>query len=357
MRTPLRFVLLCGLCGWFLQHLAGVRPHGENRYESFAGPDDAPEINQFLLQPFLNYSFHDGLYLTTVPIIPANWKASGDKWTVPIGGGVGKIFRLGKLPVNTQVQALYEVDDRWAVLGSVGWQKWSTFGQVEVGIADTNKMSDRLAAAKSFTVRARNIVPMVGPNGQWISLIGSARVALQRPDKLLVERGGDQVPMDVYYDGKTITLYAPAENLYAEIQAPSTIDAALNEALHSAESTFPYLEVLVSDPYRAMTTDLSGALHVGGSTIEGVKTEHLALASPGVDWEIWIGAEDKLPRLVQAKYVQVEKVPTIMTHFYDWKLNSQIPAATFVFEKAPGAQKIEYVRLPEAVPVKPATGQ
>jgi hypothetical protein len=68
--------------------------------------------NNFLLQPFLNYNFeeHPGLYLTSSPILTADWKAPGSQqWTVPIGGGIGKIFHLGKLPVNTQISAYYNV--------------------------------------------------------------------------------------------------------------------------------------------------------------------------------------------------------------------------------------------------------
>ncbi len=66
--------------------------------------------NNFLLQPFVNYNFPDGFYLTSAPIATANWKAdSGQQWTVPLGGGVGKIFHLGKLPVNTQISAYYNV--------------------------------------------------------------------------------------------------------------------------------------------------------------------------------------------------------------------------------------------------------
>jgi len=66
--------------------------------------------NNFLLQPFLNYNLPDGTYINTAPIITANWKADGgNQWTVPIGIGVGKIFHFGKLPVNTQVGAYYNV--------------------------------------------------------------------------------------------------------------------------------------------------------------------------------------------------------------------------------------------------------
>jgi len=63
-----------------------------------------------LIQPFVNYNFEGGLYITSAPIATVAWQAdSGQKWTVPLGGGVGKIFHFGKLPVNTQISAYYNV--------------------------------------------------------------------------------------------------------------------------------------------------------------------------------------------------------------------------------------------------------
>ena len=47
----------------------------------------------------VNYNFKEGFYLTSAAILTVDWDAaSGEKWTVPIGGGVGKIFHLGRLP-------------------------------------------------------------------------------------------------------------------------------------------------------------------------------------------------------------------------------------------------------------------
>ncbi|MGH6803992.1 MAG: outer membrane protein, partial [Methyloceanibacter sp.] len=81
-----------------------------NNVWSVSSSSSDPSYNNFLLQPFLNYNFHGGLYLTSSPIITANWKAdSGQKWTVPLGGGVGKIFHFGRLPVNMQLAAYYNV--------------------------------------------------------------------------------------------------------------------------------------------------------------------------------------------------------------------------------------------------------
>jgi hypothetical protein len=70
----------------------------------------APSYNNGLVQPFLNYNFKSGMYLTTSPIMTVNWQAKGSQqWTVPMGGGVGKIFHFGKLPVNSQLAGYYNV--------------------------------------------------------------------------------------------------------------------------------------------------------------------------------------------------------------------------------------------------------
>lgn len=78
---------------------------------SFAGDSDRRSVSQALFQPFVNYNLPDKWYLTSVPIITANWMAdeSQNVWTVPVGGGFGKLVRLGKLPVNFQLQAFYNV--------------------------------------------------------------------------------------------------------------------------------------------------------------------------------------------------------------------------------------------------------
>ncbi|MBW1786046.1 MAG: neuromedin U [Deltaproteobacteria bacterium] len=76
---------------------------------SFAGSGNQ-DINLFTWQYFINYNLPNGWYLSSAPIITANWEAeSRNKWTVPFGGGFGKIFRIGKQPMNAQVQAFYNV--------------------------------------------------------------------------------------------------------------------------------------------------------------------------------------------------------------------------------------------------------
>jgi hypothetical protein len=83
-----------------------------NNVWSVAGSSDRANVNQMLIQPFINYNFlkHPGLYLTSSPIITANWEAfTGDVWTVPLGLGVGQIVKIKELPVNLQASTYYNV--------------------------------------------------------------------------------------------------------------------------------------------------------------------------------------------------------------------------------------------------------
>ena len=75
---------------------------------SFTDDGDETEVSLFTWQPFVNYNLPRGWYLSSGPLITANWEAD-DEWTVPVGGGVGRIVRLGQMPVNLSLQGFYNV--------------------------------------------------------------------------------------------------------------------------------------------------------------------------------------------------------------------------------------------------------
>ena len=82
-----------------------------NNVWSFAGDSDRESVNQLLVQPFLNYNLPKGWYLVSAPIITSNWNAPDgqEQWTVPIGGGVGRVFAIGDQKVNATLQAYWNV--------------------------------------------------------------------------------------------------------------------------------------------------------------------------------------------------------------------------------------------------------
>jgi hypothetical protein len=96
-----------------------------NNAWSVAGPSNRSDVNQMLLQYFVNYNLKKGWYLSSPPVITANWKASsGNVWTVPFGGGVGRIMKLGFQPVNLQATFFGNA------VHPVGGSSWSVRVQV-----------------------------------------------------------------------------------------------------------------------------------------------------------------------------------------------------------------------------------
>jgi long-chain fatty acid transport protein len=62
----------------------------------------------------------------------------------PVSAALGNAGLLGgsleigiKIPQTAMASVYSQVDERWALLGSVGWQQWSRFGQLQIGIDDT----------------------------------------------------------------------------------------------------------------------------------------------------------------------------------------------------------------------------
>jgi hypothetical protein len=88
---------------------------------SIIGPNGRTDVNQSLLQPFVSYNLSEGWNLSTGPVITANWSAaSAQRWTVPIGGGFGRVFRIGNQPVSAALQAYYNAErpdfaPRWSI--------------------------------------------------------------------------------------------------------------------------------------------------------------------------------------------------------------------------------------------------
>lgn len=85
---------------------------------SYSGDD--PEVNMTAIQPFINYNMKDGWYLSTAPVITSNWSAvSSQQWTVPVGGGIGKVFKIGNQPVNATLRAYHNTQ---APRSGADWQ-------------------------------------------------------------------------------------------------------------------------------------------------------------------------------------------------------------------------------------------
>src|SRR5438132_4925912 len=203
--------------------------------------------------------------------------------------------------------------------------------------------SSRLAAARTLKFTAIEFYESSSRQGHPLSLTTKSEVTLQRPDKLRVIMSADGPASEFYYDGKKMMAYAPAENLVAVADAPPTIDAALEQAYHSAAIYFPFDDWIVADPYKAMSDGMNLAYYIGQSkVVGGTKTDMVAYIDSGGFVQIWIGAEDKLPRLLHAVYLDDPERLRHTLVLSDWQLDPAVPVDTFTSAKAASANPMPF---------------
>jgi len=208
--------------------------------------------------------------------------------------------------------------------------------------------SARIAAANTMSFTATVSYEYPSKLGPPILYTSRYDVTMQRPDKLRIVMPGDGPSSEFYYDGKTMMAYAPVENLVAVMDAPPTIDAALAAAYNQTATFFPFTDLLVADPYVAMTDGAILAFYIGPSTVVGgVKTDMVAWANKDVFLQIWIGVDDKLPRRVRAIYAADKLQLRHDLELSNWQLDAAIPPEAFMSQKALAAPRIAF-RSPAA---------
>jgi len=208
---------------------------------------------------------------------------------------------------------------------------------MEQGALDlVKKMSAKLAATPAFLVRTRSSTEAPGGTGQFLTFFTESVVAVQRPNKLSAEIRGDAPPFDFYFNGEKMTAYEPT---------PKTLDELVPFAAKTAGILLPFADVLYSDPYAVLTQDLTSAFYAGYSVIRGARCEHVALAAPGIEGQIWIDAKTDLPCLIAGTLTQVQGAPRFTVEFYDWKLKPELPDKLFTFAKPEGAAPMDFRAL------------
>jgi len=216
-------------------------------------------------------------------------------------------------------------------------------------------MSERLAAAKSMSFTA--LVGYEFPSRLGPPLVTTVRyeVAMQRPDRLRVLIPGDGPTSEFYFDGKTMTAFAPAPNLAAVADAPPTLDAMLAAAYDKAAIYFPFTDLLAADPLKALAGNVKLAFVIGQSeVVGGVRTDMLAWADDEVFLQIWIGADDKLPRRLRAIYKRDAWRLRHEMEIRDWQIDPALPADTFASAKAQAAPRMAFANPTKLPPdVKP----
>ncbi len=215
-------------------------------------------------------------------------------------------------------------------------------------------MADFMARAPAMSVTMRSGYDAIQADGQRIEFGERRRILMQRPDKIRVEvERSDGERGTVVFDGRWITAFKPAENVYARVEKPGTIDEALVYMVRDLRATLPLARMFTTGFPVDLDKRATSVTFVEECSLFDVPTVHVAVRTAGVDLQLWIAkGTEPLPRRVFVTYKDSPGEPQFRADLYDWSVPAKLEAAAFAFVPPAGAEQIKYLapRPPADVP-------
>lgn len=210
-------------------------------------------------------------------------------------------------------------------------------------------MSRYLGGVKAFSVTADISSEVISVEGEKLQFNSSATALIERPARAHITRRGRFADSEIFFDGKTLTLYGKAANAYAQKEVAGTLDAALNALEQGIGISMPGGDLLIADPYAALASNVTSSGYYGTAYVGGVACHHLAFRTPRVDWQIWVkDGDEPLPM----KYVVTTKwmtgAPQFSVQFSNWNTKAAVAASRFTFVVPKGALKLTEIPVDES---------
>ena len=208
------------------------------------------------------------------------------------------------------------------------------------------KMTDYLGNLKQFSVRTQNTLEDLLDSGHRVDFDISANVIISRPNKIRAERKGDQVDQIFYYNGKTLTLYNPSDKVYATEPAPGTFEGLFKFMYESLGFLIPVSDLIYPNAFPLLMQDVTHAVVLGKTFIQGVKCDHLLFSRPGVDFQVWVAHSGKpLPYKYVVTDTGISSRLSVTTVMSNWNVAPAVDDARFKFVPPQGVKKITFMPL------------
>jgi hypothetical protein len=221
-------------------------------------------------------------------------------------------------------------------------------------------MSDYLASQTSFSLTFDSSVEVITPAMEKIQFTSSGDLTMARPSSVHASRKGGYADVEMFFDGKTFTIYGKNLNGYAQIEEDGTVDQLI-DTLRDRGIAVPGADLLLSNVYDTLMGEVIEAKVIGEGVVEGVECDHLAFRSQETDWQLWIeNGDSPIPRKYVITTKAVGGAPQYTLVIKDWQSDVSTTAATFTFEAPQGAQVLAADALDtlnDVPPPAPTEGQ
>lgn len=230
-----------------------------------------------------------------------------------------------------------------AGLGATAWAQPAPAPVVNPGAIEALKnMGAYLRSLRSFTVTAESTTDEALDSGQKIQFSSTVTVHARLPDRLRMDLTSDRKQRELYYDGKTVTQYAPRLKYYASVPAPATVRETLSVAAAKHDLSVPLADLFFWGTDQAGIEDIKSAIYIGPSKVGGIECDHFAFRQEGTDWQVWIrSGKSPLPCKLVVTTMDLPSQPQHTTTLR-WDLKTPVDGRVFTFVPPKGAQKIEF---------------
>jgi hypothetical protein len=217
------------------------------------------------------------------------------------------------------------------------------------GEALLKQMSEKLKSAQSLTVSTFESVERVRRNNEKVKLNINRQLTIRRPDRAWVKTTGDR-DLEMFYNGKKVTLVSHKEKVFGEFPAPATLDETVDMITDRYNIPLPMADLLTFDPHGTLMSEKTTGGMEREEKIDNVDCSVLAYQHPNVDWAVWIPVSgDPLPRKLKITYKARRGQPQTEILFKDWNLSPQVTDATFAVKVPDGYEGIPVIQRASAV--------
>ena len=193
------------------------------------------------------------------------------------------------------------------------------------------KMSEYQETVTNFRLMTDETHDNLIESGERVQLTNTRRLFVSKPDKVRAETQGDGINRQFWYDGKTVSVYSAVLNSFATVDAPNTLPEMVTTMATEYGFSFPLADVLFSDVFYALSSEITTADYVGEHRVGNVLCDHLAFSQDTIDWQIWVEKSDKpIPRKIQISYKLEPGTPVYTVEIHDWsEITEKASAYTF----------------------------
>lgn len=231
----------------------------------------------------------------------------------------------------------------FSIYNSINPQRsYSQFDSVAVALLDS--MSDRISDLQTCSFKYYSEFDKSSEAFGLVTHSEYGMFSLKGPDKLFVEKKGDNGHKKFYYDGSTFLIYSLDKNRYASMESSMTLIEFIDSISSTYGIEFPGADIFYPDFVENILETSNGLVCLGLTMVGEKECYHIAGATDEITFQIWVSSDGMyLPLKMMIDYITRPEIPRYRIVFADWKLDEPMDNAMFAFIPPLDAEKIKII--------------